>query len=326
MRPNGGVPADSPHGFVHRALIYGSEREFIDGALPFIEEGVDSGEAILVAVQAANLVALRDALGPEPAGVRFLSVDEWYENSARTRDKFEDWVAENAQGGRVRLIGEPPWAVDHEAQVRDWARHESVLNIAFDRLPASLMCPYDAHALPAEVIEHAACTHPEIMRGEGEPSASPQFEDPRDFCARLAPDGEEREGAPSAELSFGLEDLRSVRRLVEWEGLYSGLPEERIEELILAVNEVAGNALVHGGPPASLRIWNEGGEIVFEIVDAGAGISDALAGQLRPDPEVLGGRGLWLSRMMADAVEIHSDTAGSSVTIHATLPGAFVAQ
>jgi anti-sigma regulatory factor (Ser/Thr protein kinase) len=293
--------------------------------MPFIEEGVASGEPVLVAMEEGNLEALRGAIGPEPTGVRLLSSPEWYENSARTRDKLTDWVGENGNGGRVRLIGEPPWPVGQEARVRDWARHESVLNVAFAGLPLRLVCAHDARALPAEVIEHVESTHPEIIRGDGEPSPSSRFEDPRDFCARLAPDGAERDGAPAAELSFGLDDLRSVRRLVEWEGLYSGLPDERIEELILAVNEVASNALVHGAAPASLRIWNEGGEIVFEVVDGGAGISDALAGQLPPEPEVLGGRGLWLSRMMADAVEIRSDTAGNSVTIHATLPGPLAA-
>jgi len=87
------------------------------------------------------------------------------------------------------------------------------------------------------------------------------------------------------------------------------------------VNEIATNALIHGGPPASLRIWNEGGEILFEVMDGGTGIADVFAGQLRPEPDVLGGRGLWLTRIMADAVEIRSDAGGSAVTIHAALPG-----
>jgi anti-sigma regulatory factor (Ser/Thr protein kinase) len=316
-----GVAASSRRGFVHQALIYESEREFLAGALPFVEEGIAAGEPVLVAAKAPNLEALRRALGPEAPGVRLLSVDEWFENSARTRDKCESWVTENANGGRVRLLGELPWAVGQESQVRDWARHESVLNAAFADLPLSSICLYDARALPAEIIEHAERTHPQVAHGDGEPAESPRFEDPREFCKRLAAEAPEHGGAPVAELSFGLDDLKSVRRLVEWEGLYSGLPDERIEELVLAVNEVASNALIHGSSPVSLRIWNEGAEIVFEVLDAGSGIGDALAGQLKPSPGKLGGRGLWLSRMMADAVELRSDTAGSTVAVHAALPG-----
>ena len=40
--------------------------------------------------------------------------------------------------------------------------------------------------------------------------------------------------------------------------------------------------------------------------DSGAGIEDPLAGQLIPPLEGIGGRGIWLARMLSDAVEIRS--------------------
>ena len=52
-------------------------------------------------------------------------------------------------------MGEPPWALGHKARVRDWARHESVVNVAFASLPVTFICPYDAQALPQEVLNHA---------------------------------------------------------------------------------------------------------------------------------------------------------------------------
>ena len=51
--------------------------------------------------------------------------------------------------------------------------------------------------------------------------------------------------------------------------------------------------------------------------DAGSGIEDPLVGQLRPSPTDLGGRGVWLTRMMADAVEVVYDGSQNTVTIHA---------
>ena len=39
------------NGFVHEALIYGSEQEFMDVAFPFVTEGISSDEPTLVAVQ-----------------------------------------------------------------------------------------------------------------------------------------------------------------------------------------------------------------------------------------------------------------------------------
>jgi anti-sigma regulatory factor (Ser/Thr protein kinase) len=300
-------------------LIYRSDEEFMAVALPFVESAIDAGEPTLVAVQAANVENLRAALGGDTDGVQLLSVEHWYENSARTRDKFAGWVHEHAGGGRVRLMGEPPWAIAHEAQVRDFARHEAVLNVAFEGLPVTFICPYDARALPSEIVDYARRTHPEIVRADG-PTGSKSYEDPEEFCRRLDSASPAPAGRSSPEIEFALGDLPSVRRMVEWEALYAGLDPSRVDELVLAVNEIATNAVVHGRAPASLRVWSEDGEVVCEVSDTGDGIDDALAGQLRPAARGLEGRGIWLARMLSDAVEIRSKGAGCTVAIHATAP------
>jgi anti-sigma regulatory factor (Ser/Thr protein kinase) len=313
-----GSKSDPEQGFVHQALIYSSDDEFMDVALPFVESAIVAGEPTLVAVQASNAENLRAALGEDLPGVELLSVDQWYENAARTRDKFARWVSEHATGGRVRLIVEPPWPTANAAQVRDFARHEAVLNVAFDGLPLTFICPYDARALPAEIVGYARSTHPEIVSAGG-PTGSESYQDPKEFCRHLdsaAPAPVER---PSLEIDFGLADLPSVRRMVEWEALYAGLAPSRADELVLAVNEIATNAVIHGRAPATLRVWSENGEVVCEVSDSGDGIDDALAGQLRPATRSLGGRGIWLTRMMSDAVEIRSN-GRCTVAIHATAP------
>jgi hypothetical protein len=152
---NDGEASDPVQGLVHQALIYGSDQEFMDFALPFVEDAIAADEPALVAVQERNIEHLRDALGGARPGVTLFSVEQWYDTSARTRDKFARWVAQHADGGRVRLIGEPPWAIGHEAQVRDWARHESVLNVAFSEYPVTFICSYDARVLPQDIIDHA---------------------------------------------------------------------------------------------------------------------------------------------------------------------------
>ena len=53
------------------------------------------------------------------------------------------------------MIAEPPGLVGHEARVRDWARHESVMNVAFAEHPVTFVCSYDARKLPPEVVRHA---------------------------------------------------------------------------------------------------------------------------------------------------------------------------
>jgi anti-sigma regulatory factor (Ser/Thr protein kinase) len=312
----------STHGLVHPALIYGSDGEFMEVALPFVEEGSVRSESTLVAVQARNVDNLRSALGGEPEGVTLLSVEQWYETSALTRDKFARWARQRSNGGRVRLIGEPPWAVGNDAQVRDWARHESMINLAFEGMPVSFVCPYDARALPPEIVEYAQSTHPALAGSEGI-TQSAGYQDPVKFCRRLDAAASGPAGDPLAEVNFGLADLAKLRRLVTATAIDAGLEGDRAGELAVAVNEVATNAIVHGAPPATLGIWVREGEIVCEVSDAGAGVKDALAGQLPPPADGRGGRGLWVARRLCDAVEIRNGD-GCSVSLHVTTrrPGA----
>jgi hypothetical protein len=55
------------------------------------------------------------------------------------------------------------------------------------------------------------------------------------------------------------------------------------------------------------------------VSDSGDGIADVLAGQLTPSSVGLGGRGIWLTRLVCDAVEIRNGS-GCTVAIHATAP------
>ena len=306
-------------GFVHQALIYGSEQEFMEVVLPFVAEGLSSDEPTLVAVQDRHVRNLRGALGGTPEGLTLVAVEDWYETSARTRDKFARWVLERtARPGRIRLIGEPPWALGHKAQVRDWARSESVINVAFAGLPLTLICPYDAEALPEEVLGHARDTHPEIVDCDGS-APSRSYVDPRDFCGRLDATVEAQRHAPSLELQFALDDLGVVRRLIGSFALDAGLTGARTEEIVLAANEIATNAVIHGRPPTTVRGWHGNAEIIVEVADGGDGIQDVLAGQLSPPAEVSGGRGLWLTRLLCDAVEV-CNAGGCIVTMHAATP------
>lgn len=127
------------------------------------------------------------------------------------------------------------------------------------------------------------------------------------------------DGASLCELTFALGDLPTVRRAVESAATGAGLSAPRVVEMVLAVNEVATNAVVHGRPPARLRVWKGDGEIIFEVSDVGEGIADPLVGQLRPPPNAPRGRGLWLARRLADALEVQNG-AGCTVRVHAAAP------
>jgi anti-sigma regulatory factor (Ser/Thr protein kinase) len=124
---------------------------------------------------------------------------------------------------------------------------------------------------------------------------------------------------PAFELEFGLRDLPLIRRAIGSFAVDAGLSGSRTEEVVLAVNEITTNAVIHGRPPATIRAWRTEEEIVVEVTDAGDGIRDVRAGRQMPPASSVGGRGLWLTRLLCDAVEVRNGK-GCTVTMHAATP------
>jgi anti-sigma regulatory factor (Ser/Thr protein kinase) len=100
----------------------------------------------------------------------------------------------------------------------------------------------------------------------------------------------------------------------------TGLAGQRLADLVLAVNELATNAVRHGGGSGRLRLWLTDGRLVCEVIDSGGGIAPALRGRNRPDPEVAGGWGLWLARELSDGMTVLTGPDGTSVQISTDVP------
>jgi anti-sigma regulatory factor (Ser/Thr protein kinase) len=306
--------------FSHQALIYESAEGLADVALPFVREGLDAGEPVLVRIRRDNARSLTQGLRDDAREVDIAAAEDFYETPARTRAKLLDWVDRNDGGGqRVRVLGEPPWPLRSEAGVREWERYEAVVNVVFWCFDACFGCLYDQQSLPPEVVDSAAATHPVLTHpdGSGESSA---YSRPELFCERLNAQTPTRTGHPAIQMPFDLGNLDAVRSLVESEGAAVGLRGDRLVDHTIAVDEVATNAIQHGASPARLKLWREPAEIVWEVSDTGAGIRDPLAGQIAPGPTALRGRGLWMARMICDALEFRTDQDGTVVALHFTLP------
>src|SRR4051794_5558260 len=57
--------------FRHEALLYADADEFVRGTAPFIRDGLEAGEPILVAVSEAKIGLLREELGSDAGDVQF---------------------------------------------------------------------------------------------------------------------------------------------------------------------------------------------------------------------------------------------------------------
>src|SRR5256885_103316 len=117
---------------------------------------------------------------------------------------------------------------------------------------------------------------------------------------------------------FDAPTLPLVREFVAVYADRAGLPRRRLGDLQLAVNELATNAVVHGGGTGQVRIWPAGRQLVCEVRDRGTA-SGRLAGLVPPAPESLGGRGLVLVNYLSDLVRVHTGPDGTAVRVHLDL-------
>jgi anti-sigma regulatory factor (Ser/Thr protein kinase) len=121
------------------------------------------------------------------------------------------------------------------------------------------------------------------------------------------------------ELEFTLGDLRRVRALVATLAAEGGLGRRRADELTVVVNELAANSIDHGGGAGTLRAWFEPDALVVEVSDAGRIADPDALGRTAPGTDQARGRGLWIARRLADALEIRSGAAGTVACVRTWL-------
>jgi serine/threonine-protein kinase RsbW len=132
------------------------------------------------------------------------------------------------------------------------------------------------------------------------------------------PDGDDT-GPSLIALEFGRPDLGRLRRRVAACAAHAGLRGMRLQAFVMAVNEIITNAVVHGGGLGRLRLWVAGGELVCEVADTGPGIPDGRLGAVPPPAGATSGRGLWLTRSLADAFSLETGRYGTTVRVGAAL-------
>jgi anti-sigma regulatory factor (Ser/Thr protein kinase) len=302
-------------GFRHEAVIYHSLAGFVDQVLPFVQEGLDRGEPVLVAALPDRTAALREALGAAAGGVSFVDMAEVGRNPARIIPVWRAFVDRHGSARNVRGVGEPVWDGRRAAELEECRLHESLLNVAFDGGPAwRLMCPYDGDALPAAVLEDVRRTHPVVGP---EPATLEGYEGQAraftDFATPLS--------APhvsAAEISFGPADLCELRNVVRRLCAGERLSPDVSEDLVLAVHELATNSIRHGGGGGVLRAWSDADALVLEVSDAGE-ISDPLVGRELETQLAEGGRGVWIANQLCDLVQVRSSSQGTAVRLHTWL-------
>ncbi|MGW0430951.1 anti-sigma factor RsbA family regulatory protein [Micromonospora sp. NPDC003197] len=299
--------------FVHPALLYANQHEYLAGTIPFIQAGLTADEPVLVAVPGENLEHIRAALGTDSTRIRLHDMSVAGRNPGRIiPGVLLDFAAAHA-GKPVRIIGEPIWATRTAAEYPACAQHEALINAAFVGRPATILCPYDTGRLPQEWLDDAYRTHPVVQTADAL-RPSPYYTDPLVTAARFnqplpAPPGY------ATTMAVGLDALAAIRRFVAGQATAAGLSTDRVDDLTLAVSELAANTIEHTGGGGSLAVWQHDGQLICQLTDTGH-ITDPLAGRRPVPPRQVGGRGLLLVNQLCDLVRMYTRPGATTIRIH----------
>ncbi|MFD2421216.1 anti-sigma factor RsbA family regulatory protein [Amycolatopsis pigmentata] len=309
------VTASTQRGsFVHPALFYRGDAEYLAGLVPFVEEGLSRQEPVAVAVPAARLAMLSGALGSASGKVRLIDMSVAGRNPGRIIPGVLRDFADRYPDRHVRIIGEPVWLGRSAKEYPACAQHEALINRSFDGRDATIVCPYDADRLSDRMLSDARATHPLVWEGE-QASASGDYAPDRVVAEYNEP---LRSPLDAAEFLVDKEsDLPVVRRFAAGHAERMGLASDRVADLVLIVNELATNSVVHARSSARVRIWFEAadGDVVCEVHDGGF-LADPLAGRRPSPPGRLGGRGLLLVNELADLVRTYTSPSGTTLHVH----------
>jgi anti-sigma regulatory factor (Ser/Thr protein kinase) len=127
---------------------------------------------------------------------------------------------------------------------------------------------------------------------------------------------------------FDSGSLYALRAAVAAHALQAGVPDSRAGDIVLAVHELAVNAIRHGAGHGRLVVSKRDSALHCQVTDDGApspAREPAATGtQPAPVDEVLWpsqhGHGLWLIRQVADQVSVRSGPGGTVATASFTLP------
>jgi hypothetical protein len=102
------APARSQQSYRHEAFLWHDASDFTAGIVPFITDGLEAGEPVMVAVSALHTKWLREALDGQ-ADVEFADIEDLGRNPAQIIPAWQQFLNTGQGGFIVRAIGEPIW-------------------------------------------------------------------------------------------------------------------------------------------------------------------------------------------------------------------------
>jgi anti-sigma regulatory factor (Ser/Thr protein kinase) len=136
------------------------------------------------------------------------------------------------------------------------------------------------------------------------------------------------DGSPVLVQDFDAGSLYALRAAVAAHATHAGSSESRARDIVLAVHELAANAIRHGAGHGRLVISNRGGVLHCQVTDDG----NPRAAQPGPAADTKTtshedvrwpsekGHGLWVIRQVADHLSVQSGPGGTIASASFALP------
>ena len=306
------APLRSRQSYRHEAFLWSGRTEYVAGLVPFVLDGLDAGETVVVAVTPEHARWLSDELGPRMAEVELVDLRWLAQNPARIVPALQELLDAACGPGRpARAVGEPIWPGRSPAEVRESELNEALLNLAIDPdLPFWLVCPYDVEHLDPAQIEDAARSHP-VLATPTSYVGSGRYRG-RDHARELFTADLPPLGPPVADRWVTEQTLWTAAEEVTWRAS-SSLFSDVVVTLADVVPRLIVDSVRRGAPRARLRVWDTPDELVCEVADRTV-VDDLLMGRRRPRPDQ--DDALWLANQTFDLVQVRSGTRGTSVRLH----------
>ena len=308
------APVRARQSYRHEAFFWLGRTEFVQGLIPFVREGLDAGEAVMVAVIPEHARWIQKALGPCASQVTFVDMTELGRNPARIIPAWQAFLDKRSGIGRpARGIGEPIWPGRRPEEIAECQLHEALLNLAVDPdLPFWLLCPYDGEHLGSEVLAEAGRSHPALAtvatyHGSADYRGRAHAEEL--FTAELPA----IRGLSAETIVTNRASLQAAVEYVSLQAVSADLWSDKIMRLTNALRALTVSSLYRGADRVRINLWNHPGVLICEVADDTVN-NDFLIG--RRAPKQAGQDSVWQANHLCDLVQARSSKSGTTIRLH----------
>ena len=303
-------------GYVHDALFFATDAELVTMAGPWLLDGVEAGDDLVLLCRDDLVGPLTTAVG-RSARLTVVPPAEVWRKALDAVGFLRDLVeARSREGVRVRLLAEVACDESPPA-LQEWRRFEALHAHSVGDLSLWAICGYDTQRLPDACLETGRQTHRHLLDATARRTPNPAAVEPVAVLESVSSRVTVPTGPPLTTVS-GLRDLRHLRNALRRE-LDGVVPAALVDDLLVVANELARNGIEHGTPPVEVRVTAADGEVRCAVTDHGQGIRDPFAGYL-PPRHTRGDRrhsGLWVARYLSD--DLHHGFTPEGFTVAFTL-------